>query len=108
MRLQIEMLTLDKVVSYINPNILKELFINKVDEIIQYALVLYLHSKSTRYLGKDFWEEINANNKTKDKMIVLDHAVNRFTAEFIKDFCNEDGSINWEKLVQFNSGTEER
>lgn len=32
-------------------------------------------------------------------------AVNRFTAEFIRDFCNKDGSINWEKLVVFNSGT---
>ena len=31
-------------------------------------------------------------------------AVNRFTVEFIKDFCNSNGSINWEKLVQFNSG----
>lgn len=31
-------------------------------------------------------------------------AVNRFTAEFIRDFCNEDGLINWEKLLEFNSG----
>ncbi len=34
-----------------------------------------------------------------------EHAINRFTAEFIKDFCNGDGSINWERLVEFNSGT---
>jgi hypothetical protein len=31
-------------------------------------------------------------------------AVNGFTAEFIRDFCNGDGSIDWEKLVRFNSG----
>ncbi|MFQ6007967.1 MAG: hypothetical protein ACE5K8_03360 [Candidatus Zixiibacteriota bacterium] len=31
-------------------------------------------------------------------------ASNRFTAEFIDDLCNEDGSIDWEKLVEFNSG----
>ena len=30
-------------------------------------------------------------------------AVNRFTAEFIRDFCQEDGSIDWEKLVQLVS-----
>lgn len=31
-------------------------------------------------------------------------AVNRFTMEFIQEFCNDDGSIDWEKLVLFNSG----
>jgi hypothetical protein len=31
-------------------------------------------------------------------------AVNRFTATFVADFCHPDGSINWEALVQFNSG----
>ena len=29
---------------------------------------------------------------------------NRLTAEFISQFCNEDFSINWPKLVAFNSG----
>jgi hypothetical protein len=29
--------------------------------------------------------------------------VNKFTEEFIKDFCCE-GQIDWKKLVQFNSG----
>ena len=32
-----------------------------------------------------------------------DAAINRFTAEFIKDFCFPDGRIDWEKLVQFVS-----
>jgi hypothetical protein len=32
-----------------------------------------------------------------------DAAVNRFTAEFIKDFCFPDGRIDWEKLVRFVS-----
>jgi hypothetical protein len=31
-------------------------------------------------------------------------AMNRFTATFVKDFCHPNGSINWEALVQFNSG----
>ena len=31
-------------------------------------------------------------------------AENRFTREFIKDYCTEDGSINWHALVQLNSG----
>jgi hypothetical protein len=31
-------------------------------------------------------------------------ASNRLVREFTLDFCFEDGSINWEKLVEFNSG----
>jgi hypothetical protein len=31
-------------------------------------------------------------------------AVNRFTGEFITEFCAEDGAIDWEKLAAFNSG----
>jgi hypothetical protein len=31
-------------------------------------------------------------------------AVNRFTGEFIKEYCNKDGSINWHALVELNSG----
>ncbi len=31
-------------------------------------------------------------------------ASNRLVREFSNDFCTEDGSIDWEKLVKFNSG----
>ena len=31
-------------------------------------------------------------------------AANRLVREFSNDFCKEDGSIDWEKLVEFNSG----
>jgi len=34
---------------------------------------------------------------------VWDAAINRFTAEFIKDFCFPDGGVDWEKLVRFVS-----
>jgi hypothetical protein len=29
---------------------------------------------------------------------------NRFTKAFIDEFCRDDGSINWPKMVKFNSG----
>jgi hypothetical protein len=29
--------------------------------------------------------------------------INKFTLEFGKLYCTEDGSINWNKLVKFNS-----
>ena len=36
----------------------------------------------------------------------FDEAKNRFTREFLLDFSNENGSINWDKLLAFNSGKE--
>lgn len=33
-------------------------------------------------------------------------AVNRFTKEFLNEFSSEDGTIDWEKLVRFNSGAD--
>lgn len=71
--------------------------------------------------GQAFWEELTGDPEFYLKLIrlmrdyPLKHrkeyekswakAVNRFTREFLQDFCNEDGSINWDKLVEFNSGT---
>lgn len=65
--------------------------------------------------GKEFWQEITGDPDFYLKLIRLmkdepakhrkeyaptwDAAVNRFTAEFIRDFCLPDGSIDWEKLV---------
>ncbi|MFQ5862679.1 MAG: PmeII family type II restriction endonuclease [Candidatus Brocadiales bacterium] len=70
--------------------------------------------------GQAFWAEITGDPDFYLKLVKLvkdvpskhrptykkawAKAVNRFTAEFIKDFCNKDGSIDWEKLVAFNSG----
>jgi len=69
--------------------------------------------------GEVFWTEITGDNDFYLKLIRLmknapsehkreynpawDAAVNRFTAEFIKDFCFADGTIDWEKLVRFVS-----
>ena len=69
--------------------------------------------------GQAFWAEITGDNDfylklvnlmkdapTKHKRVYTsawDAAINRFTAEFIKDFCLSDGSIDWEKLIQFVS-----
>lgn len=40
---------------------------------------------------------------TMISLIVGDAALNKFTAEFVKDFCFPDGRIDWEKLVRFVS-----
>ena len=69
--------------------------------------------------GQAFWTEITGDSDFYLKLVRLmkdiptkhrkeytpawDAAINRFTAEFIKDFCFPDGSIDWEKLVWFVS-----
>ncbi len=72
-----------------------------------------------RRSGQAFWTEITGDTDFYLKLVRLmqdepakhkknytpawDAAVNRFTAEFIKDFCFPDGRIDWEKLVRFVS-----
>ncbi len=74
-----------------------------------------------KYCGQDFWEFLSGlphlylemveplgqqakrRNKSFDEQYVK--TVNLFTKEFIEKFCKQDGSIDWLKLVRFNSGS---
>ena len=69
--------------------------------------------------GQEFWEFISGNaNLFTDIIEPLGHrakqrnetfaeeygkVVNRFTGEFIAEFCHPDGTILWQKVVEFNS-----
>ncbi len=71
--------------------------------------------------GQPFWELISGNDSMyRDIVEPLGHrakerneefgreyakAANRFTAEFIRDYCTEEGAIDWKKIVAFNSAT---
>jgi hypothetical protein len=46
-----------------------------------------------------------AKERNEDFQIEYGKVINRFTAEFIKDFCLPDGTILWDKLVKFNSAS---
>src|SRR5208337_3649933 len=70
--------------------------------------------------GQRFWEFISGNEhlytdiieplghkaKEKNDQFAQEYAkvINKFTRDFANEYCNEDGSIQWAKLVQFNSG----
>ena len=70
--------------------------------------------------GKRFWAELTGDEEFYIKIISFmgtlpeqyvasykesyNKAFNRLVREFSNDFCKEDGSIDWEKLVEFNSG----
>ena len=70
--------------------------------------------------GQAFWKELTGDAKFYVRIIQAmrdkpqehkaqyknewEKAKNRFLREFTTDFCKKDGSIDWEKLLEFNSG----
>lgn len=72
-----------------------------------------------KYCGQKFWEFISGDNQLYTKIIEpLGHKarerndefaqsysqkINKFTKEFADSFCLDNGSIDWVKLVRFNS-----
>ncbi len=72
-----------------------------------------------KYCGQRFWEFISgdkelftkiiepfghqAKERNDDFMISYSQMINLFTKEFADTFCKNDGSIDWEKLVRYNS-----
>ncbi len=74
-----------------------------------------------KYCGQKFWEFISgdknlfveiieplghkAKEKNDDFVKSYSQMINKFTKEFANEFCNDNGEIDWEKLVRFNSAT---
>ena len=72
--------------------------------------------------GKRFWELISDDSNLYTELIQplgyeaeeknnqfkesYGNLINRLTKEFLQEFCNDNGSINWEKLIVFNSSEE--
>ncbi len=73
-----------------------------------------------KVVGQNFWYLISENQNLYTDIIepigykAKEHnehfltekskVVNRFTKQFIDRFCDQNGAINWDKLVEFNSG----
>jgi hypothetical protein len=73
-----------------------------------------------KYCGQVFWEFIGGDEniyldiieplgykaKERNEEYVEQYVqmINKFTKEFVNLFCNNDGIIDWEKLVKYNSG----
>jgi len=70
--------------------------------------------------GKDFWTELTGDDEFYIKIIrfmdklpekyiegfteAYQKAANRLIKEFTMEFCLDDGGIDWERLITFNSG----
>ncbi|MGB0949631.1 MAG: PmeII family type II restriction endonuclease [Marinirhabdus sp.] len=73
-----------------------------------------------KYCGQEFWEFISGNenlytqiikplghkSKERNNEFIQSYSrmLNKFTKEFIQEFCKQNGDIDWNKLVIFNSG----
>ena len=71
--------------------------------------------------GQDFWEWLTGDadfyirivefmgtrpdEYAKEFQVAYDRALNRMTRDFMARFCTDDGSIDWEALLRYNSGT---
>lgn len=71
--------------------------------------------------GQKFWEFVSGNKrlyldiiepvgfmaKERNEAYMESYAqvINRFTKEFSIQFCLDDGTINWERIVEFNSSS---
>jgi len=74
-----------------------------------------------KYCGQKFWDFLSGNvnlyteiieplgHKAKERndefLRAYSQMINKFTIEFGKEFCDGDGTIDWKKLVEFNSST---
>ena len=72
-----------------------------------------------KFCGQRFWEFISGSEnlytdiieplghkaKEKNNIFLTEYArvLNKFTRQFLVEFCDADGNILWEKLVAFNS-----
>lgn len=72
-----------------------------------------------KFCGQRFWELISgepdlytnlimpigheARERNEEFVQHYNNLINRLTLEFMQEFCNTDGSINWQKLVIYNS-----
>ena len=73
-----------------------------------------------KYCGQKFWSFISGNenlylelieplgHKAKERNDEFQKSytqmINKFTKEFSNTYCKDNGEIDWDKLVQFNSG----
>jgi hypothetical protein len=72
-----------------------------------------------KYCGQEFWTFISGNEtlyleiieplghkaheQNEDFRKSYSQIINKFTKQFANEFCDDNGEIDWEKLVRFNS-----
>ena len=79
----------------------------------------YSNSTHEKYCGEKFWTLISgeptlfvdiieplgfkAKEKNDEYYAEYGRMINKFTQEFIAEYCDNDGNINWDKIVRLNA-----
>jgi hypothetical protein len=79
----------------------------------------YADSTHEKYCGEKFWTLISgeptlfvdiveplgfkAKEKNEEYYQEYGRMINKFTQEFITEYCDEEGNINWDKIVRMNA-----
>jgi len=80
----------------------------------------YMKAGYLKVVGQNFWYLISENKdlytdiiepigyraKEHNESFCMERSkvINRFTRQFIEEFCDHSGAIDWARLVEFNSG----
>jgi hypothetical protein len=75
-----------------------------------------------KYCGQDFWEFISgdgnlyteiieplgykAKERNEEFLKAYYQRINVFTLEFMNEYCDKNGVINWKRIVEFNSSSQ--
>jgi hypothetical protein len=79
----------------------------------------YSNSTHEKYCGEKFWTLISgeptlfvdiveplgfkAKEKNEEYYQEYGRMINKFTQEFITEYCDEEGNIDWDKIVRMNA-----
>lgn len=79
----------------------------------------YNDSDHEKYCGEKFWtlisgeptlfvdiiEPLGSKAKEKNEAYFIEYSrmINKFTQEFVQNYCNANGDIEWEKIVRLNA-----
>ena len=79
----------------------------------------YSNSSHEKYCGEKFWTLISgeptlfvdiieplgfkAKEKNDEYYVEYGKMINKFTKDFLANYCNADASINWDKIVRLNA-----
>ena len=117
-------LTLQEILRKKNPYLFYATGTQSVFTLVTRLLSSYMPVEETIFddILEILWEELTGDPDFYLKIISLmrdypqqhrlkfeeewDKALNRFEHDFLNNFGNPDGSINWEELLRYNSGKE--
>lgn len=114
---KLEKLNFREVLKRKNPYLFKAKNILTAQDLVKNLLDAYLQSQEETTF-KEFWQLISdsdtlytdiieplghqAKEKNEEFLKAYAKVINQFTLKFAQDFC-DDGVINWQKIVEFNS-----